>query len=278
MAGAALQGTRRRIKSVDSTHKITKSMELVSISKLKKTKDRYESNKEYSETLKYCIRRAMFGVEMEEERKKNVSDKTLYLVVTSNMGLCGGYNNNICQNILKNIDKEKDEIVVIGQKGNVFLKNNNYKNVTLFEYNELNMETVSKLYPLVVEPFNEGKVAKVVLLYTEYINSLTFTPRFEQLLPFEVKGEEGINDYQVIFEPTKKELVEKLIPMYLDNALYGALLSASVSEHASRRTAMENASDNAEELKEELQLQYNKARQAAVTSELTEVIAGADAM
>jgi len=133
---------------------------------------------------------------------------------------------------------------------------------------------------LLLKPYEEKKVCAIKTIYTKYINSLTFAPNVEQLLPLKKDSEDGkgMNDYLVIFEPNKKELLDQLLPLYFNNTIYNTLLEASVSEFASRRTAMENATDNAEELTEKLRLEYNKARQGAITQEITEVVAGANAL
>ena len=281
MAASSMQSTKRRIKSVSSTMKITKAMELTAVSKLQKTKGRFEANREYNDTFKYCISNALAGIE-EDETSKVVSDAKMYLVVSSNMGLCGGYNANIINMISSTVDKEKDYIVVCGTKAQRYLTSRGYKNV--IEYpatNTYTFEDAQKIASLLVQPYLDKKVCAVKTIYTKYINSLTFAPAVDQLLPLEktsVEGGKVMNDYMVIFEPSKKELLEQLLPLYFKNTIYSTLLESSVSEYASRRTAMENATDNAEELTEHLKLEYNKARQGAITQEITEVVAGANAL
>ena len=281
MAASSMQSTKRRIKSVSSTMKITKAMELTAVSKLQKTKSRFEANREYNDTFKYCISNALAGIE-EEETGKVVSDAKMFLVISSNMGLCGGYNNNIINMIASTVDKEKDYIVVCGSKAQRYLNSRGYKNVIEYPItNTYTFDDAQKIASLLVQPYLDKKVCAVKTIYTKYINSLTFSPVVDQLLPLEktsVESDKVMNDYMVIFEPSKKELLEQLLPLYFKNTIYSTLLESSVSEYASRRTAMENATDNAEELTEHLRLEYNKARQGAITQEITEVVAGANAL
>ena len=261
--------------------KITKAMELTAVSKLQKTKSRFEANREYNDTFKYCISNALAGIE-EEETGKVVSDAKMFLVISSNMGLCGGYNNNIINMIASTVDKEKDYIVVCGSKAQRYLNSRGYKNVIEYPItNTYTFDDAQKIASLLVQPYLDKKVCAVKTIYTKYINSLTFSPVVDQLLPLEktsVESDKVMNDYMVIFEPSKKELLEQLLPLYFKNTIYSTLLESSVSEYASRRTAMENATDNAEELTEHLRLEYNKARQGAITQEITEVVAGANAL
>ena len=272
-----MQSTKRRIKSVSSTMKITKAMELTAVSKLQKTKSRFEANREYNDTFKYCISNALAGIE-EEETGKVVSDAKMFLVISSNMGLCGGYNNNIINMIASTVDKEKDYVVVCGSKAQRYLSSRGYKNVIEYPItNTYTFDDAQKIASLLVQPYLDKKVCAVKTIYTKYINSLTFSPVVDQLLPLEktnVESDKVMNDYFVIFEPSKKELLEQLLPLYFKNTIYSTLLESSVSEYASRRTAMENATDNAEELTEHLRLEYNKARQGAITQEITEIVAG----
>lgn len=280
MAASSMQSTKRRIKSISSTKKITKAMELTAVSKLQKTKSRFEANREYNDTFKYCVRSVLAGVD-EEEAGKVVTDANMYLVISSNMGLCGGYNSNILNTILTTVDKEKDYLVVCGSKAQRFLESRGYKNVYNYPVtNTYTYEDAKNIAKLLLKPYEEKKVCTIKTIYTKYINSLTFAPNVEQLLPLKKDDDDGksMNDYLVIFEPNKKEILNQLLPLYFNNTIYNTLLESSVSEFASRRTAMENATDNAEELTEKLRLEYNKARQGAITQEITEVVAGANAL
>ncbi len=280
MAASSMQSTKRRIKSISSTMKITKAMELTAVSKLQKTKSRFEANKEYNDTFKYCISNALAGVD-EEDTSKVTSEAKMYLAISSNMGLCGGYNSNILNTIFKEINKEVDYVVVCGSKAQRFLEARGYKNVINYPITSTyTFDDAQKIASLLVQPYLDKKVNSVKMIYTKYVNSLTFVPVVDQLLPLEktsVETDKKMNDYMVIFEPSKKELLEQLLPLYFKNTIYSTLLEASVSEYASRRTAMENATDNAEELTDRLKLEYNKARQSAITQEITEVVAGANA-
>ena len=158
--------------------KITKAMELTAVSKLQKTKGRFEANREYNDTFKYCISNALAGIE------KVVSDAKMYLVVSSNMGLCGGYNANIINMISSTVDKEKDYIVVCGTKAQRYLTSRGYKNVIEYPLTSTyTFEDAQKIASLLVQPYLDKKVCAVKTIYTKYINSLTFAPGVEQLLP-----------------------------------------------------------------------------------------------
>jgi len=281
-----LQATKRRIRSVTSTKKITKAMELVATSKLKKTKNRFEEVKAYTEEIMNMVGSIMSKrIDAScEFLKANNSNKTLYIVVTSSLGLCGGYNANIYKTVLNEIPTEDSLLVVLGSKGCSYFKNRNYniiegyiEDTTGEEY-----EVARRVTRTALSKFVNKEVGKIKLVYTRYVNSVTFQPVIVDLLPVTkpvVLEEEEANKLHkdTLFEPDATTILNTLIPMYFESSLYGKFVECHVSEQASRRMAMENASDNADEIIEQLQLQYNKARQTAITQEITEVVAGADA-
>ena len=281
-----VQATKRRIRSVTSTKKITKAMELVATSKLKKTKNRFEEVKAYTEEIMNMVGSIMSKrIDAScEFLKANNSNKTLYIVVTSSLGLCGGYNANIYKTVLNEIPTEDSLLVVLGSKGCSYFKNRNYniiegyiEDTTGEEY-----EVARRVTRTALSKFVNKEVGKIKLVYTRYVNSVTFQPVIVDLLPVTkpvVLEEEEANKLHkdTLFEPDATTILNTLIPMYFESSLYGKFVECHVSEQASRRMAMENASDNADEIIEQLQLQYNKARQTAITQEITEVVAGADA-
>ena len=281
-----LQATKRRIRSVSSTKKITKAMELVATSKLKKTKNRYEEVKAYTEEIMNMVG-SILSKKIDtncEYLKANNSNKTLYIVVTSSLGLCGGYNANIYKEVLREVPKEDSLLVVLGSKGCSYFKNRGYNIIE--GYNEDSTGNEYEISRLItrsaLNKFINKEIGKIKLVYTRYVNSVTFQPVIVDLLPvskpqvFEEKDENKIHK-DTLFEPDATTILNTLIPMYFESSLYGRFVECHVSEQASRRMAMENASDNADEIIEQLQLQYNKARQSAITQEITEVVAGADA-
>ena len=281
-----LQATKRRIRSVSSTKKITKAMELVATSKLKKTKNRYEEVKAYTEEIMNMVG-SILSKKIDtncEYLKANNSNKTLYIVVTSSLGLCGGYNANIYKEVLREVPKEDSLLVVLGSKGCSYFKNRGYNIIE--GYNEDSTGNEYEISRLItrsaLNKFINKEIGKIKLVYTRYVNSVTFQPVIVDLLPvskpqiFLEKDENKIQK-DTLFEPDATTILNTLIPMYFESSLYGRFVECHVSEQASRRMAMENASDNADEIIEQLQLQYNKARQSAITQEITEVVAGADA-
>ena len=277
--------TKRRIRSVESTRKITKAMELVSTSKLKRCRDVLDKTNVYTNDV----------LKMTQEVLANIEDKTsiytdmnrqgpkLYIVVFSNLGLCGGYNANIGKCAKELINKENDKIIVVGLKGINSLKKAGYNVVKEFEEDSTGheREISRELARLVRDMYESGEISKVEFIYTKFVNSLTFLPTCLTLLPINPddfkKGEKTADYAETQFEPNPMVVLESLLPLYFESTLFGKLVESHVSEQASRRTAMENATDNADEIREQLLLQYNKARQGAITQEITEVVAGANA-
>lgn len=281
-----LQATKRRIRSVTSTKKITKAMELVATSKLKKTKNRFEEVKAYTEEIMNMVGSIM-SKKIDttcDYLKANDSDKTLYIVVTSSLGLCGGYNANVYKTVLTEVPTENSLLVVLGSKGCSFFKNRGYEIIEGYPEDSTGdeYEVARKVSRIALSKFTTKAVGKIKLVYTRYVNSVTFQPLIVDLLPvtkpvmLETSSENKVHKV-TLFEPDATTILNTLIPMYFESSLYGKFVECHVSEQASRRMAMENASDNADEIIEQLQLQYNKARQSAITQEITEVVAGADA-
>lgn len=281
-----LQATKRRIRSVTSTKKITKAMELVATSKLKKTKNRFEQVKTYTEEIMNMVG-TILSKKIDtncEFLKENDSNKTLYIVVTSSLGLCGGYNANIYKTVLNEIPVEDSLLIILGSKGCSYFKNRGYNIIEGYMDDSTGdeYEFARKITRTALSKFTTKEVGRIKLVYTRYVNSVTFQPVVVELLPVDkksLKEEEQTNKIHkdTLFEPDATTILNTLIPMYFESTLYGKFVECHVSEQASRRMAMENASDNADEIIEKLQLQYNKARQTAITQEITEVVAGADA-
>ena len=272
-----LSRTKKRIESISSTLKITKAMELVATAKLKKWKDKMENSILYLSQIQNIISLCLSGVELDEipELKKYKSDSTLYIVVTSSLGLCGGYNYNIFKFLNGKINKN-DKVLTVGTKGLVKLSSSeaevddNYVDML----DRFSYSSIDNLKNYIIKEYSTGNYKQVKLVVTTYKNSLTFIPQEFTILPLEnMESKESL--VEPIFEPNKQELFTLLIPKYLNTLLYGKLTEAIVCEHASRRNSMDNASDNAEELQEKLLLEFNKARQQAITQEITEVVSGA---
>lgn len=278
----SLEQTKSRIKSVASTMKITKAMELVATAKLKTAKDLNAKVAPYRdevfEVVSYCVENVDKTINkyLNENEK---SDKKLFIIINSALGLCGGYNINIEKFATSLIDKEKDEIILVGSKIAGVLNNNNYTINRIIDLPSLSVkENVSKeLTYYLIHEFDLGKYRSVHLLSTEFINSLTFAPKSTQLLPLcNIKNTKKMKK-ELLFEPSPEEVLENLIPFYITTALKTLMLESMLCEQASRRTAMETANDNAEELQEKLLLEFNKSRQASITQEITEISGAANA-
>lgn len=275
---ANLNKTKRRISSVNSTKKITKAMELVATVKLKRFKSIMEKNNLFTDEIVNLINSLLERSEGEEAKvylEEKEADKDLVVVVNSNLGLCAGFNNDIYKFISANIDKNTAKLIPIGLKGDNYYKRENYEVDSSFvQLNEkIVYEDVVKLSSKISDDFINSKYRSVKLVYTKYVNSIKFAPTMVTLFPLNKKEGNDLG-YAPEFDPDIKTLIKELVPLYISSFLYQRIIESQVSEQASRRTAMENATDNADELIKQLTLEFNKARQAAITQEITEVVAG----
>jgi F-type H+-transporting ATPase subunit gamma len=284
---ANLKEIRSRITSVGSTMQITSAMKMVSAAKLKRAQDaiiqmRPYANKltELLENLSASLDSSDGGVYSQKREIKNV----LLVIVTSNRGLCGGFNAYIIKKAKDLINNEYANanlnILSIGKKSSEHFRKNGFNVVSSHDelFGDLTFDNVAKVAEGIMERFVVGDYDKVVLVYNQFKNAATQIIMAENYLPIEAAENEGtvVGDY--LFEPTKQEIVEQLIPKSLKTQLFKAVLDSHAAEHGSRMTAMHKATDNASELKKELTLTYNKARQAAITGEILEIVGGAEAL
>ena len=275
-----LANTKKRIQSVNSILKITKAMELVANAKLKRWKNKMENITQYllemSDIISTCAGSYdPFNMSIDELKKYENTSSVLYIVVTSSLGLCGGYNYNIFK-FLNNKIKPEDKVIILGTKGLIKYSHTdlNLDDDYVSLLDKFDSYASRNLIDKIINEYKTGKYNEVRLIATEYKNSLTFIPNDIKILPFENKNN-TIND-NIIFDPNKEEVLSLLIPKYLDVLMYGKLTEAIVCEHASRRNAMDTATDNGEELSQKLMLEYNKARQQAITQEITEISSAAN--
>lgn len=273
---------KNRIKSVDSTKKITKAMQLVAASKLRKCKERMEENREYAKYLKETVDSILSSIDNFDHPylSENDSNKTLRIVFTSDMGLCGAYNANIFK-LIKSEAKDDDFLIILGSHG-INWANHEHLNVveSLSNVDEEGYEDIVRIAQKALQMYCNNEIGKIEVVYTRFVNAVTFEPVSQVLLPVnkdDVK-EEKQTSIETIFEPSGEEILDDLVPMYLKSVLFSYWLETKTSEQASRQTAMENATDNAEELRDMLELEFNKARQAAITQEITEIVGGANAL
>jgi len=282
---ANLKEIRNRISSVSSTMQITSAMKMVSAAKLKKAQDAITAMRPYADKLTELLQNlsatldADSGSKFADQREvKNV----LIVAITSNRGLCGAFNSNIIKqasHLATNYTDKNVAIVAIGKKANDALSKE-YEILanesTVFD--DLTFDNVAQIAELLMKKFEEGSVDKIELVYNRFKNAATQIVTTEQFLPI-VSGTEDVNPNQdYIFEPSKAEIVETLIPKSLKTQLFKAIRDSFASEHGARMTAMHKATDNATELRDQLKLTYNKARQASITNEILEIVGGAEAL
>ena len=284
---ANLKEIRNRITSIKSTMQITSAMKMVSAAKLKKAQDAIIAMRPYSSKLTELLQNLSATLDGDTggaySKQREVS-KVLLVVVTSNRGLCGGFNSSITKEVVKTISEKYTDVSVdlfaIGKKGaDVLSKEYNVVATRNDIYDELTFDNVAGIAEKLMNLFAEGTYDKIELVYNQFKNAATQLPQVEQFLPIKpIEGGEAITNSDYIFEPSKLEIVDALIPKSLKTQLYKAIRDSFASEHGARMTAMHKATDNATDLRDELLLTYNKARQAAITNEILEIVGGAEAL
>ena len=287
-----LKEIRNRIVSVGSTMQITSAMKMVSAAKLKRAQDAVTKLRPYASKLKELLQNLSAVTDPSENKfaKINDSKSVLIVAVTSNRGLCGGFNNNIIKRVqflIQNDFKENDvQVLCLGKKvKDVIKRSPNYfitEELSAVEdiFSDLTFDRASTIANELMELYKQQQFSKIVVVYNRFVNAATQAIETEQFLPvLEVKQEEGVSVAQdYIFEPNKEDLVGLLIPKSLKIQLFKALLDSNASENGARMTAMHKATDNANDLQKSLKLSYNKARQAAITNEILEIVGGAEAL
>ena len=281
---ANLKEIRNRIASVSSTMQITSAMKMVSAAKLKKAQDAITAMRPYADKLTELLQNlsatldADSGSKYSEQRElKNV----LIVAITSNRGLCGAFNSNIIKqaNLVAERYDAKVSVVAIGKKANDALS----KNFEIISnqspvYDDLTFDNVAEIAEMLMEQFESKAFDKIEIIYNKFKNAATQVIMTEQFLPIEPIESDSAVSLDYIFEPSKEEIVETLIPKSLKTQLYKAIRDSFASEHGARMTAMHKATDNATELRDQLKLTYNKARQASITNEILEIVGGAEAL
>ena len=283
---ANLKEIRNRISSIGSTMQITSAMKMVSAAKLKKAQDAITAMRPYSSKLTELLQNLSATLDSDAggaySKQREVS-KVLLVVVTSNRGLCGGFNSSVIkettQNILSNYQDVDVDLLTIGKKGNDILS----KSYPVIDarndiFDNLTIDNVAEVAEKIMDLYVNGTYDKIEIIYNRFKNAATQIPQIEQFLPIKpVEGDTNASaDY--IFEPSKEKIVLELIPKSLKTQLYKAVRDSFAAEHGARMTAMHKATDNATELRDELLLTYNKARQAAITNEILEIVGGAEAL
>ena len=284
---ANLKEIRSRITSVGSTMQITSAMKMVSAAKLKRAQDAVTQMRPYANKLTELLANLSSTLDSSEGGIYSESrdlKKVLLVTITSNRGLCGGFNANIIKKAKSLMDGEyKDvetDIISIGKKSSENFDKNGYNVISSHDdlYSNLTFDNTSEIAQKIMDAFTNTEYDKVVLLYNQFKNAATQNVMTEQFLPVESleDTEATVGDY--IFEPNQKDIVENLIPKSLKTQIFKAVLDSYASEHGARMTAMHKATDNASELRDQLKLTYNKARQTAITNEILEIVGGAEAL
>ena len=285
---ASLKSIKKRIVSVKNTRQITKAMKMVSAAKLRRAQESVVAARPYARKLGEVLQSLAGNLEgdLHPLLEKREAKKLLLIVVTSDRGLCGGFNANLCKTAERFIKENKDvyeqvSLLTVGRKGYEFLKNRYtiYKNVS----NVLakpNYQTAALLAQDVIEGFQGGEYDQVVLLFNAFRTVMSQDITFQQLLPV-VPEENAVadeNPVEYIYEPSLGELLAEILPKNIEVQIFKAMLESVAAEHGARMTAMDSASKNANEMIGKLTLQYNRARQAAITTELMEIISGAESI
>lgn len=271
---------KSRIKSINTTKKITGAMKVISDIKFQKELKLLKKNDDYAKTLKNTVNQILSSrIDVESKYIVKPEGKKYCFVFLSDLGLCGGYNINLCKYIEENYSEE-DLFYVIGINQSSFFskKNLNKINEESINSDEIDYAYLKKAMQNALDMYCNHQVGSIEIIYTSFINNMSFKPSSLKVLPYEKEDVVEKLNQEVLFEPDANTIIDSLIPLMAYNTIYNCYIQAKTTEQASRRFAMENATDNANDLLEDLTLQYNQARQAAITQEITEIIGGADAL
>ena len=292
---ASLDDLKKRISSVKSTQKITKAMKMVAAAKLRKAQENAEKGRPYSEKMNNIIFNLSNGISDKENAPKllkGTGEEKIHLciVLTSDRGLCGGFNSNIIkkaklyfQKILN--DDKTLKIITVGSKGYDQLKrlykNNIIEKISFKESKNINYFDANKVGKIIIDRFEKNEFDVCTIFYNQFKNVITQIPQEQQIIPLktsEIKKEDSSLEDNYEFEPEEDEILSNLLPKNISTQIFKAMLENSASEQGSRMTAMDNATRNAGEMVDKLTIQYNRSRQAAITKELIEIISGAESL
>ena len=282
MAGVSSKDIKNRIRSMESTKQITKAMEMVAASKLRQAQTRVLASRPYFEILYNTITDIVnsnrdFSSPYLVPRQGN---RTLYVVIAGDRGLAGGYNSNILKLCAQEMEGKEATVLPIGKKAVDFFANHGFKILTraYAEAAEVSIGDCFSIAKQLSKGYLDGEFDQIYIGYTNFISVLSQTPETMRMLPLmQTKSEEDHSRSDMLYEPNAEETFASIVPEYLGGILYGALCESRCAEQAARRTAMDSATSNAEDMIADLSLKYNRARQAAITQEITEIVAGAEA-
>jgi F-type H+-transporting ATPase subunit gamma len=283
---ANLKEIRNRITSISSTMQITSAMKMVSAAKLKKAQDAITAMRPYAEKLTELLQNLSATLDGDvggDYTSQREIKKVLVVAITSNRGLCGAFNTNVIKEVKNRSEYfagKQVDVFAIGKKGNDILS----KTLTVVDnqsaiFDDLTFDNVAKISEVLTQKFVAGEYDRIELVYNQFKNAATQIIQTEQFLPLApIQSDQPASTGDYIFEPSKEEIVETLIPKMLKTQLYKSIRDSFASEHGARMTAMHKATDNATDLRNQLKLTYNKARQAAITGEILEIVGGAEAL
>ena len=284
MASGNMKDIKRRIKSVESTMQITKAMELVASSKLRKAKEKADKARPYFDALyeTMCEIQAENPSFLSPFTRKVGEGKSLLVVIEGDRGLAGGFNSNIFKLAQARVDelggKDKTDIIAIGKKAVEYFGKREFNMLGSYpDFSEnIRIHQANDIAGEIVDKYVKGIYERVELFYTEYVSSITQQAVTKKMLPVELDGQKKVSKALPIYEPSAGQVFNHIVPRYVTGMIFGACVESFASEQASRRNAMENASDNASEMISSLSLMYNRARQASITQEITEIVGGAN--
>ena len=282
---ASLKDIRKRIDSVQTTQKTTSAMKMVSAAKLRRAQELFEEATPYAVKLKQVVSVLSANVSEEEHPlfASTSGERVAVILVTSDRGLCGGFNSNLCKALLRELDQNKidhAQFTVLGRKGAEFFRRTDH--TILHNYTGVSSTEQPKVCRAItedhIEKFEKKEIDRVYLAYNHFNSVLSQTPTIETLLPVEPPPLEEADEREVLFEPSAEEILAALVRQYIENQISVAWLDSTAGEHGARMTAMDSATKNAGELIDKLQLHYNRTRQANITRELIEIISGAESL
>lgn len=284
MASGNMKDIKRRIKSVESTMQITKAMELVASSKLRKAKEKADKARPYFDALyeTMCEIQAENPSFLSPFTRKAGEGKSLLVVIAGDRGLAGGFNSNIFKLAQARVDelggKDKTDIIAIGKKAVEYFGKREFNMLGSYpDFSEnIRIHQANDIAGEIVDKYVKGIYERVELFYTEYVSSITQQAVTKKMLPVELDEQKKVSKALPIYEPSAGQVFNHIVPRYVTGMIFGACVESFASEQASRRNAMENASDNASEMISSLSLMYNRARQASITQEITEIVGGAN--
>lgn len=287
---ANLKAIRRRIGSVKNTQKITRAMKMVAAAKLRRAQEAVQNFRSYSDLMMTILAEVSRDATAEDHPllERREPKKSLLIVLSSDKGLCGGFNGNLCREVFKYVQSEEVPPVlsIIGRKAADYFERRPVEIDTKYKgiYEKPGYSAAAEIARGVADRYAAGDIDRIELAYNEFVSMMSQKPTVKPLLPVvlpkteEEEGDEWVVPVDFIFEPGRKELLAELLPQYVEVQVYRALVESIAAEHAARMTAMDNATKNAAEMLDQLTLVYNRARQSAITSELMDIVGGAEAL